>query len=1392
MKTLIAFLQKLLAHEIERTALQHDRQRMVGLIYLIMFATGVLGGCVMDFYDTNSFRSLLMMGLVSLVGWLLNRAGHEKSSAVLLIVTMVSVIQYNIYSGFGIHDVTIIAWPAFIFFVGLLFGSWTIPYAMALVGILAVVTVVIPHVPIASGYAETGDLIVMLLVLLAFSIIARLILRRNEQSIQRSRRSEERFQTIYHSLNDALVIQDAYSGAILDVNEKMLEMFGCTSREALDLANIFAISSGIPPYTQDNGLEWLRKTAFQGAQHFEWQVKDKSGRLFWVDVNMKRVSIDGQAQVLVSVREITERKQAEAALRQSEARYRGLFNHASLAVFQSGLDGEILAVNPEFARIFGFASPAEVLASIPNASGIFVDPKRREEIIRLRVEHPELTTFENWYRRKDGSSFLGKLNVRQALDAENRLLYFEGFIEDITERKRAEETLQESENMLRRAQQIAQIGHFKFTPATGLVEGSDELFRIFGLTREQSQFSHFVNSVHPEDRDSDLAFIESALLLKTSYEREHRLLLPDGTLKWICMIGTLATTLPHEPIQVIGTIQDVTDRKHAELQQEVLYQVLRAVSSQLDADVVVRSAVETIVRLTGYPHVCITLPDENGSHWVVRGAAGILAAELGASYPLQQGVIGRMFTSGETQWVRDILEDPNYVREVSASAAPALRSELVVPIRRGDHLLGALNVESDHVDAFEDADTKMIQSVADVIALALHNARLYREAQQDILERKHAEEALKRSEQKFARAFRSSPDLIVLTSLADGRIVEVNDRLQKMTGYTRDEIIGRTTSEIQMWLDPFQRDQYVTHLSTYGYVHDREVRLRFKSGKILDTLISGEIIELQDGKYILGTIRDITERKMAEAALRDSEARYRLIAENTPDVIWVLSLVTGEFTYVSPSVQKQRGYTPAEVLTQSLSDVVTPASLSRLQGKLAQRLAAFTAGDTSVLMMIEEVDQIRKDGTVISTEVVTNFVIDDQGTPIEIVGVSRDISERKRAEEDRIAREIAERANRAKSEFLSRMSHELRTPLNAILGFTQLLQMDGLGTDQQHSLDQIYKSGRHLLNLVNEVLNFARIEAGRMHISLEAVRLEDTVTEALELIRPLAEARSLSLSLDMPSSSEIFVQADRQGFRQVLLNLLSNAVKYNRVGGEIELTANLTSDGHLRLNVRDTGEGIPPEKIQRLFVAFDRLGRDLIEQEGTGLGLALSKGLVEAMGGCIGVQSQPGEGSVFWVELKLATETLPETILAEEGQDLPDRLGSGRLAEQSGSERKPLVLYVEDNLANLNLVEAVMERLRQVELITAMYGRLALDLAVECHPDLILLDLHLPDMHGSDVLSGLKSEPATQSIPVILLTADARPEATVDLLAPLGGARSYLTKPIDIQEFLNVVREFLG
>jgi signal transduction histidine kinase len=379
----------------------------------------------------------------------------------------------------------------------------------------------------------------------------------------------------------------------------------------------------------------------------------------------------------------------------------------------------------------------------------------------------------------------------------------------------------------------------------------------------------------------------------------------------------------------------------------------------------------------------------------------------------------------------------------------------------------------------------------------------------------------------------------------------------------------------------------------------------------------------------------------------------------------------------------------------------------------------------------------------------------------------------------RVRRE-SERASHAKTEFLSRMSHELRTPLNAILGFAQLLELDELESDQSENVSYILRGGRHLLALINEVLDISRIEAGGLDLSLEPVLVAELVVESVELMRPIASERDVTLRIDPGASADAHVVADRQRLKQVILNLLSNAVKYNRAGGQVTVSWRPGHD-RIRLEVHDTGIGIAADLMARLFQPFERLGASS-EIEGTGLGLALSQRLVGAMGGSLAADSRVGEGSTFWLELPPASPSLH-----------PDDESASHEASPAPSaviEHRTKILYVEDNLSNLRLVERILAYRREVEFLVAMQGSLALELAARHQPDLVLLDLHLPDMPGEEVLQRLRGDPRTKGIPVLIVSADATPGHVERLLA--AGAIGYLTKPLDVIAFLTVIDEVLA
>jgi PAS domain S-box-containing protein len=637
--------------------------------------------------------------------------------------------------------------------------------------------------------------------------------------------------------------------------------------------------------------------------------------------------------------------------------------------------------------------------------------------------------------------------------------------------------------------------------------------------------------------------------------------------------------------------------------------------------------------------------------------------------------------------------------------------------------------------------------------------------------------ALEASDEKSRQLFDDAPIGMAVVSLDKEKFKQVNARFTEMLGYPEQELHALTPLELTHPDDLAETQRSVKAMLAGTERCAVEKRYLRKDGGVLWAERTACVIHDKDGsaRDFLIMVEDITERKRAGEAVREGQRKLeaaletnQLIMDNSQDVICTID-ETGRFVTMNGASEALWGYAPSELIGRRYMELVHPDDHAATEKAAADILVAGRLAD-----FVNR--YVRKDGSIVSVLWSASW----SASKKMLFCVAHDVTERSRIEAAlREAKKEADRANRAKSEFLSRMSHELRTPLNAILGFGQLLERQNPTSQQRTRVEHIMSAGRHLLNLINEVLDISRIEAGHLQLSVEPVALGDVLNEALNLMRPLAEDREIEITVDAQLDNDLHVIADRQRLKQVLLNLLTNAVKYTAEGGSVAFKLDRSRSTATRLVVTDTGRGIAPEKLARLFTPFDRLGAEQSGVEGTGLGLALCQRLMHAMGGEIGVKSRVGKGSAFWIELP-ATESPVKGLPQKNGFRLDDVRATGR----------GRILYIEDNLSNLTLVEQMLAEQPHIELMTAMQGALGLELARKHSPDLILLDLHLPDLRGHEVLARLQHDQATCRIPVVVISADATARQVQRLLA--AGACRYLTKPIDIGEFFRVIDETMS
>ena len=647
----------------------------------------------------------------------------------------------------------------------------------------------------------------------------------------------------------------------------------------------------------------------------------------------------------------------------------------------------------------------------------------------------------------------------------------------------------------------------------------------------------------------------------------------------------------------------------------------------------------------------------------------------------------------------------------------------------------------------------------------------------------------------FRRLLDATTDPIAIAK-PGGELIYLNCWARILAGLSPKKSLGSLNlSHLQpAWAWEIVRMEGIPAALEHGSWCSETAVLRLGHGEVP---VQQTLVTVTDGKgeqWIGSIMRDLSQVKRAELEGIAQSSRYETAVSLSGQALFEWSPATGEMIW-SGDLHGLLGLDPDD-LAGGLAHFRSRIQADDLPA-FDHEMARFTSARDSFSI---ELRLLTGRGEYAGVQATGGYYLDRTGNLGRVTGLLTDRESARRArreiedlqaelalhrrEQGQLAREELKRVTQAKNELLSRMSHELRTPLNAILGFTQLLELEKPNERQAESIAHIARAGQHLLSLVNEVLDLSRLESGRLPITLAPVPIAEIVRETIDLIRPMAARQDVSIHLDSAcGDGELQAWADRQRLQQVLLNFLSNAVKYNRQGGRVALGWSAIGADRVRISVEDTGCGISSPLLAKLFQPLDRLPELAPESPGAGISLALSRSIVESMHGELGARSVEGVGSTFWVELGRA----PQSV-AQKGA--PPPVSPPESAAASEAPPVSILLYVEDEDLNLRLVERVLGDFPEFKLISAMQGSVAVDLAREHHPDLVLLDINLPDMSGDVVLARLKEDPNMRDIPVIMVTADVLEHQRDRFLE--AGAAAYLTKPFRISELVAVIRETLA
>lgn len=997
------------------------------------------------------------------------------------------------------------------------------------------------------------------------------------------------------------------------------------------------------------------------------------------------------------------------------------------------LNGRYVFVNQRLADMLGY-TPQELI-------GTDIQKVVPPDQYKLMLEHH--------HRHIDGSDedacyetvFITRAGDKLPVELRVSLTEWDGqpagmaLVRNIRERLRIGEACEESEIRYRSLFNDAPDMIHLVSPDGRIMDANQIELDKMGYSREEYVGMPLRDLIHPENLESSMAAVRQVFAGESLTEHETVMVSRDGTPIPV-EVNATAFFIDGKAIYARSFIRDTSSRNRAEA-------ALRASEEKFSRAFSAYPDVIVITRLVDGKILDVNEAFEPVTGWAMDEAIGKTTVALG--------------------YFEDVAERSQIVKTIQRDGR-VRDMDLHLIHRSGEPRLASLSVEPVMIDDVS-CLVSVVRDITETRATELELER-YRLKLADAVEERT------KQVREQAQIINQVQNAVISTDM-DTRITSWNTGAASMFGYSADEVIGLTVFNLHAEdRHSLLKEEIVEPLQQEGYYETDSVMVR-KNGDAFHVHLSLSMLKDENDQPagMVAYVLDITDRIRAEQLLQKSEERFRAVFETMQDA-YVQSDKNGKITMANPAAVRILGYDSADdILGADMAQDIyaNPEDRQRLieQLHLKGQLVSY------------EMTIKRKDGTIMLGESNLSLRRDKNGEPAGIEGTFRDISRRKKSEAVILAAKLeAESANRAKSEFLSSMSHELRTPLNAILGFGQLLEMNTQDASSKENIREIINAGKHLLALIEEVLDLSRIDSGNLVISLKNISLNQLLQECIALIAPLAQKRDIRIINNITTTSDYHIQVDNTRFKQVMLNLLSNAVKYNNEGGSITLQCESPVAGRLSISITDTGKGLNDEQLQRVFKPFDRAGAENTNIEGTGIGLVVTMRLIECMGGNISVTSRVGQGSTFSIEVNLNEDACQKKII-------PEPLTRKPAIKEQGPVTVRTILYIEDNPANMRLVTRVITKRTPHTLISAHAASPGLDLAKTRKPDLILMDINLPGMDGYEALRLLQTDDTTRTIPVVAISANAMQNDIEQGLA--AGFCHYLTKPVDIVKLLDII-----